>query len=141
MDTTLQHIETFIGKHHVMTLATSRENVPQACTLFYAYLPETVLFVVASDTATEHMENVAENSRVAGTIVLETREVGRIEGLQIKGEMRRASKAEGNAYLKAFPYAKVMRPTLWVIAPEHLKLTDNRLGFGKKLIWDRSASE
>lgn len=138
---TLQRMETFIAKHHVMTLATSRENLPQACNLFYAYIPGSALFVVASDEATEHMANVAENPEVAGTIVLETAEIGKIEGLQIKGEMRRASKAEGGAYFKAFPYAKVMRPTLWVIAPHQMKLTDNRLGFGRKLIWERTFSE
>jgi uncharacterized protein YhbP (UPF0306 family) len=141
MDTTLQTMETFIAGHHVMTLATSRDNIPQVCNLFYAYLPEALLFVVASDAATEHMTNAAENPQVAASIVLETKQVGKIEGIQIKGEMRRATKAEGRAYFRAFPYAKVMNPTLWVIEPRHMKLTDNRLGFGKKLIWTRSVSE
>lgn len=141
MGDTLSAIETFIGKHHVMNLATCRDNTPQACTLFYAYVPSRILFVVASDEGTEHMSNVTENPKIAATITLETKTVGKIEGLQIKAEMRRAEGEEGKAYFEAFPYAKVMNPTLWVVVPHHMKLTDNRLGFGKKLIWTRGASE
>ncbi len=141
MDTTLPPIETFIAKHHVMTLATARENLPQVCNLFYAYIPEEVCFIVASDPKTEHMGNVAENPAVAASIVLETKEVGRIEGLQLKGTMRPATGDEGAAYFRAFPYARVMNPTLWAVVPHHMKLTDNRLGFGKKLIWNRAVSE
>jgi uncharacterized protein YhbP (UPF0306 family) len=141
MGDTLATIETFIGKHHVMGLATSRDNTPQACSLFYAYMPSRTLFVVASDETTEHMCNALENPQVAATIVLETKTVGKIEGLQIKAEIRRADEEEGRAYFEAFPYAKVMNPTLWSIVPHHMKLTDNRLGFGKKLIWTRGVSE
>ena len=141
MDTTLQKIELFIAEHHVMTLATSRDNIPQACNLFYAYVSETSSFVVASDETTEHSANVAANAQVAAAIVLETKSVGKIRGVQIKGTMRRAGEREGKAYFEAFPYAKVMNPTLWVIEPHHMKLTDNRLGFGKKLIWTRETSE
>lgn len=31
-----------------------------------------------------------------------------------------------------------MDPEMWVIAPDYLKLTDNRLGFGTKLLWEAS---
>ena len=139
MKQTLPKIEAFIAKHHVMTLATSRENSPQACNLFYTYLPDTVVFIVASNPSTEHMGNVETNDAVAGTIVLETKTVGKIEGLQFKARMRRAFQEEAAAYFRAFPYAKVMNPVLWAIVPSDMKLTDNRLGFGKKLMWTRDA--
>ena len=141
MNNTLQTIETFIAKHHVMTLATSYDDAPQCCNLFYAYRSFETLFVVASDPKTEHMQNVMRNPHVAGTIVLETKTVGKIEGLQFKGTMREATEAEAAAYFKSFPYAKVMAPKLWAVVPVEMKLTDNRLGFGKKLNWTRGASE
>jgi uncharacterized protein YhbP (UPF0306 family) len=140
MDKTLQKIESFISGHHVMTLATSHENVPQSCNLFYAYLPRECVFVVASDMKTEHMQNVSENPRIAGTIVLETKTIGKIEGLQFKGTMKAAAdKKAREHYFSAFPYTRVLDPTLWIITPTSMKLTDNRLGFGKKLNWTRGA--
>ncbi|MEA3373004.1 MAG: pyridoxamine 5'-phosphate oxidase family protein [Campylobacterota bacterium] len=139
MSETLSKIEIFIGKHHVMTLATSRDNQPQSCNLFYAYIPEEVCFIVASDRKTEHIQNIIGNSDVAGTIVLETKTVGKIEGLQFKAKMMMAEDDEvESVYFAAFPYARVLNPTLWKIIPSSMKLTDNRLGFGKKLNWTRA---
>ena len=42
-----------------------------------------------------------------------------------------------NAYLKRFPIAMLMETHLWVVDLTYIKMTDNRLGFGKKLIWKR----
>ena len=40
-----------------------------------------------------------------------------------------------------FPYAAAMDLEMWAIAPDYLKLTDNRLGFGKKTIWEADCNE
>jgi len=40
------------------------------------------------------------------------------------------------AYLKRFPVAILMKTNLWVVKVRYIKMTDNRLGFGKKLIWE-----
>lgn len=132
---TLAKIAAFLSEHHLLTLATSYENSPQCSNLFYTYLPDKQFFVVASDKDTEHMRNVLSNSHVAGSVALETKTVGKIQGVQFKGVMEKASSTDASAYLKAFPYARAMNPTLWTIRLKEMKLTDNRLGFGKKLIW------
>lgn len=137
MADTLKKIAAFLDEHHVLTLATAAENAPQCCNLFYVYLEDEQVFVVASDSDTEHMRNVAHNDRIAGTVVLETREVGKIRGLQFKGKMTAAGEREKQIYLNRFPYARMMNPTLWMIRLDAMKLTDNRLGFGKKLVWER----
>ena len=41
------------------------------------------------------------------------------------------------AYLKKFPYAVLMKTSLWDLWIIYIKMTDNRLGFGKKLIWEK----
>lgn len=133
----LTKIKAFLDEHHVLTLATSRDNTPQCCNLFYTYLEQDIAFVVASDQNTEHIANVLNNPSVAGTVVLETNRVGKIQGLQFKGHMHQAEEAAEVAYFRAFPYAKAMNPVLWQITLEQMKLTDNRLGFGKKLLWER----
>jgi len=33
--------------------------------------------------------------------------------------------------------AMLMDTTLWAVDLTHIKMTDNRLGFGKKIIWEK----
>ena len=131
-------IERFIGRHHVLTLATATtDGAPYCCNCFYAYDAETAAFIFTTDPATNHGKMMAENSRVAASIVLETRTVGKIQGLQITGTVKQAIDGDKMQYIKAFPYAVVADLHLWRLEADFLKLTDNTLGFGKKLIWQR----
>ena len=133
-------IVDFINEHHVLTLATCVENNPWCANCFYVYLEDENCFVFTSDDATKHVQDVAVNSKVAGSVVLETKTVGKIRGIQFRGIMEipqneLASKVK-KAYLKKFPFAVLMKTTLWILRPSYIKMTDNRLGFGKKLIWE-----
>lgn len=129
-------IPAFIAKHHLLSLATSGERL-WCCSMFYAYDPDTVSFIVASDEATEHMRNVASNPHVAGTVALETKTVGKIQGIQFAGVMQSCPEPLKYLYFEAFPYARLMNPTLWRIRIDEIKMTDNTLGFGKKISWIR----
>ena len=133
-------IESFISKHHVMTLATATPSgEPYCCNAFYAYDKASGAFIFTTDTEkTHHGKMMAENAKVAASIVLETRTVGKIQGLQIMGEVKPAIDGDKMLDLKEFPYAIVADLTLWRLEAGMMKLTDNRLGFGKKLIWQRS---
>ena len=42
------------------------------------------------------------------------------------------------SYLKRFTYAVLKPGETLAIEPDYMKLTDNRFGFGKKLIWDNT---
>lgn len=135
-----KRIVDFINEHHVLTLATCIENNPWCANCFYVYLEVENCFVFTSDDATKHVQDVSVNSKVAGSVVLETNVIGKIQGIQFRGEMKipeneLASRAKF-AYLKKFPFAVIMKTSLWVIHLSYIKMTDNRLGFGKKLIWD-----
>lgn len=130
----------FIRRHHVMTLATVSPQGAYCTNLFYAYIPQRNIFVFTSDEKTRHYTEMTANPSVGASIVLETRTVGNIQGLQLQGCVRLAEvdehQAARAAYLKRFPYAIVADLTLWVLEPTFMKLTDNRLGFGKKLLWN-----
>jgi uncharacterized protein YhbP (UPF0306 family) len=134
-----KRIVKFLKKHHVLTLATSAGNVPWCANCFYAYLEDNNSFVFTSDNDTKHAKDAAGNPSVAGSIVLETRVVGKIQGVQFRGEMKLPDKnimpEIKRAYQKRFPYAILAKTNLWVLKINYLKMTDNRLGFGKKLIW------
>ena len=136
-----KRIVEFINEHHVLTLATSKDNNPWCANCFYVYLEEENCFVFTSDDKTKHIEDVLMNSNVAGSVVLETKTVGKIQGIQIRGIMEipkdELAKKAKRTYLKKFPYAVLMKTSLWVLHLDYVKMTDNRLGFGKKLIWEK----
>ncbi len=126
----------FIAKHHVLTLATvNSDGKPYVANCFYAYDKRRNRFVFTSDLTTRHGQEMAENRRVALSIVLETRVVGRVQGLQVEGIAEQGDEEAKRTYIKRFPYAAVAPLTLWMVEPTMLKLTDNTLGFGTKLIW------
>lgn len=131
----------FISEHHVLTLATAVKGQPYCCNLFYAFDQDSSSFVFTSSTSTRHGSEALENSHVAASIVLETKIVGKIEGLQITGRIYRPEgeqlKSAKRLYLKKYPYAMVMDLELWILDVDFAKLTDNKLGFGKKIIWNR----
>ncbi len=132
----LERIERFIAKHHLLTLATCADGKPYCCSSFYAYDNQTKSFIIAGDTKTTHIQNVLKNPHVAANIHLETDNIGKIEGLQIEGILTTCEeKRLQTLYFKTFPYALAMRPTLWLLRPGRFKLTDNTLGFGKKIIY------
>jgi uncharacterized protein len=134
-----ERIIKFFRKHHVLTIATAVDNVPWTANCFYVYLEEENALVFTSDRETQHGKEFVKNPEVAGSVVLETLVIGKIRGIQFRGiisepEGELLSKAKW-AYLKRFPPAALMDTHLWIVKLTLIKMTDNRLGFGKKLIW------
>lgn len=139
MEDDLEKISTFLNEHHVLTLATSDGDELSACSLFYSYSSEKNSFVVASSDDTTHIKHINKNKKIAGNILLETKEVGKIQGVQFRGEFLELDDSElRSLYFKTFPYALAMNPKLWLIKVDYFKMTDNRFGFGKKIIWQEA---
>jgi len=135
-----KQIIEFINEHHLLTLATSNNNEPYCCNAFYVFDKENRALIFSSDTTTKHAQDFIKNPKVAGSIALETKVVGKIQGLQLLGEIiklngKKLEKAS-KQYLKAYPYARLMETHLWEMKLIFAKMTHNRLGFGKKLIWE-----
>jgi uncharacterized protein YhbP (UPF0306 family) len=136
-----KRIIRFFRKHHVLTIATTVNDEPWCANCFYVYLEEQNVLVFTTDLETRHGQEFLNNPQVAGSVVLETRIIGKIRGIQFRGEV---SEPEGEmlekarkAYLRRFPVAMLMDTHLWIVTLTHIKMTDNRLGFGKKLIWQK----
>jgi uncharacterized protein YhbP (UPF0306 family) len=125
----------------VLSIATVSDQGPWCASCFYAWDEENNTLVITTDPDTRHGAEFRASPVVAGTIALETKRVGRIRGVQFTGTV---SEPEGEylkrarrIYLRRFPFAVVADLHMWIIAPDHIKLTDNRLGFGHKEVWDR----
>ena len=136
-----KRIINFITEHHVLTLATCTNNTPYCANCFYIYLEKENLLAFTSDKDTKHITDAIENSKIAGSIVLETGVIGKIQGVQFNGNIFEAKnedlKTITKAYLKKFPVARLMDTTFWAVDINYIKMTHNILGFGKKLIWKK----
>ncbi len=132
-----------LRRHHLLSIATVSDLGPWCASCFYAWDEENNTLIITTDPTTRHGCEFLTCPAVAGTIALETWRVGRIRGVQFTGiisepsgeDLSRARKI----YLRRFPYAALTDLHLWVIGLNHIKLTDNILGFGHKEIWDRGS--
>ena len=122
-----QQIIDFINEHHLLTLATSKGNTPYCCNVFYVYDVANNQLIFSSDTKTKHAKDFTLNPNVAGSIALETKEVAKIQGVQLlgkitelKGEDLRAAKKQ---YLQVFSYARLMEIHLWVMQLVFIKVS------------------
>jgi uncharacterized protein len=129
----------FLRKHHVLTIATTVENEPWCANCFYVYLEEENSLVFTTGYETRHGQGFLKNNQVAGSVVLETMVTGKIRGIQFQGIISEPYDTvltiSKRAYLRRFPVAALMDTRLWIVRLTYIKMTDNRLGFGKKFIW------
>ncbi len=132
-----ERIKDFLRSNHILTFATSADNCPYVATCFYVFDEEALALVFASDKDTQHIRQALANPHVAAAIHLCTDKVGLIRGAQCKGRFLAATERQKRCYLGKYPIAKAMDPSIWVIELDWIKMTDNRLGFGKKLTWTR----
>jgi uncharacterized protein YhbP (UPF0306 family) len=136
-----EKIIRFFRKHHVLTIATSTNDEPWCASCFYVYLEGQNSLVFTTDPETRHGKEFLKNKSVAGSVVLETPVIGKIRGIQFQGLVSEPdgelSETARKAYLKRFPVAMLMETHLWIVELTLIKMTDNRLGFGKKLIWEK----
>ena len=136
-----KRIVDFIKEHHLLTLATSKESIPYCSNVFYLYDEKNNSLIFSSDIKTRHAQEFCENLNVAGTIAPETKDVEKIQGVQLLGEIKELKGEElekaSKQYLKAYPYARIMDPHLWEMKLTFIKMTHNQLGFGKKLVWEK----
>jgi uncharacterized protein len=136
-----KRIIEFIKNHYLITLATSKDNIPYCCNVFYVYDEKNNSLIFSSDIKTKHATDFIENPHVAASIALETKDVKKIQGVQLLGEIIELKGEEINnatkRYLKEFPYGQNMKLYLWEMKLTFIKMTYNKLGFGKKLIWEK----
>ncbi|WP_173636092.1 YhbP family protein [Paramixta manurensis] len=139
----LNHILGYLKKQHVLSLCGRSEDDLWCANCFYVFNQQQMAFWIMSETHTRHGELLVADPRVAGTVNGQTRTVMLIKGVQYRGRaslLQGAQESEARAaYCRRFPVARSASAPLWAISLDELKMTDNTLGFGKKMIWRREA--
>jgi uncharacterized protein YhbP (UPF0306 family) len=141
-----KRIESFLGKHHVMTLATSSYNGPWAAAVFYASDRLDLYFV--SWHGSRHCADFETGSTVAAAIHAECEDWRRVKGVQLEGRAKRLTgKAREQArklYGSKFPQladpgcapaqvSSALAKSQWYrLVPRRLRFIDNSRGLGHR---------
>ena len=132
------HIANFISSCVNLTVATCSDSQPYCANCFYVFDENENLLICKSDLETVHMKQAAVNKMLAGTILPNALDFSAIKGVQFKGTFVMSEKElYKKLYFEKFPMAKNMPGTIWTIYLSEIKMTDNSLGFGTKLLWSR----
>lgn len=136
-----EHYLAYLQSRHVLTLCCQHESELWAANCFYLFDAEHYQFWLMTEPDSRHGRLMTANPQVAGTISDQILSVSELRGIQFSGIISLASgKALQHglsAYQNHFPIARKKVAPLWVLRVDQLKMTDNRLGFGTKLYWQR----
>jgi uncharacterized protein YhbP (UPF0306 family) len=143
MEKTDTAIWDFIANTDVFTLATCHRGKPYCTPCFYAFDREGKYLIFKSGIGTRHVTELLLQPLVAGSILPKTLSLGKVKGIQFSGRSLPLREIEGydrlkKLYYKQFPIALPMAGQLWVIELDDIKMTDNTLGIGNKLRWERT---
>ncbi|MER3010853.1 YhbP family protein [Serratia nematodiphila] len=137
-----QQIADFIGKQHVLTLCAGDDLDMWCANCFYVFDAATMALWLMTEPHTRHGGLMLNNGQVVGTIAPKPKSIALIRGVQYRAEAVLLSGEEAEAararYCKRFPIARAMKASVWRLDLHEVKMTDNTLGFGKKLHWARS---
>jgi hypothetical protein len=137
-----KHISEFIKKLGTANVCCSDDNnYPYCFSCYYTYNADKQLLYYKSSADTQHSLLLQKKPEVAGTILPEKQEVMSIKGIQFTGvllDRKNILCADASRlYLMQYPFALAMPGEIYTIRLDKIKMTDNSLGFGKKLQWSR----
>ena len=145
--TILHYMET----HNTLSLATERDGVPHAATVFFVNIGFDIYFF--SSSSSRHGENFGHNPKVSGTINEDYSEWTSIKGIQLEGVVENIGGILKNtriskSYVKKFPGVadflfspkklgeaiakKVAGVDFYRLTPWRMYFINNELGFGHR---------
>ncbi len=136
-----ERIRKFIRKQKLMTLGTSKDDIPYCCVVFYSFDEEKNALYFISNPSSRHSEEIFLNPIVGGTITKPELKIVKLQGVQFTGccSLLEGAEAEaaGRHYLATHPVAYWSKERIWKLDLDWVKMTDNTLGFAKKIVWEK----
>ncbi len=134
-------INRWLSKQHVVAWCVAQGEDIWCSNAFYWFSPDEMALYILSDEKSRHGVMAGVGARIAGTISGQPKTVALIRGVQFGGYIRPLAGAEAEAatahYYHRFPMARALKAPVWEIRLDEIKFTDNTLGFGKKIRWQR----
>lgn len=146
-ETILEYLEG----HNTISLATERDGVPHAASLFYVNMGLKLYFV--SSPSSRHGENFSNNPRVSATINEDYSQWVNIKGIQLEGRVESVGGILENvqitrAYIKKYPGVadffkspkklgqavakRVAKVRFYCLVPTRIYFINNEIGFGHR---------
>jgi uncharacterized protein YhbP (UPF0306 family) len=137
-----EYIDAFIQEHTCASIACLDPNGQPYCfSCFYAIDVKQGLLYFKSSEDSNHAGYLHANPLVAGTILPDKLNKLQVKGIQLEGAILAfddsLAKNAASNYYKSHPIAIAMSGEIWTIKIKRIKYTDNTLGFGSKIIWER----
>ncbi|MDX7998593.1 hypothetical protein FE394_05160 [Xenorhabdus sp. Reich] len=134
-------IKQYLTKQHVLTLCTSSTQDLWCASCFYVFDSDSMAFWFMTEVNTRHGQMMQKNPIVAGTVAGQIHNVTEIKGIQFRGEVilltGEAETVARERYCHHFPIALTAKSPIWQLNLNKIKMVDNTLGFGTKLLWQR----
>lgn len=132
-------ITRFLRQQHVLTLCAGSGMDMWCANCFYVFDEAKMALYLMTEKHTRHGKLMQTNPQIVGTIATQPRTVALIKGIQYRGEITEltgdAEYLARQRYCRRFPVAKVASAPIWQLSLLEIKMTNNTLGFGKKLYW------
>ncbi len=141
-DNEILKIWNYINTNHVISVSTTWNNEIWSASLFYVSDHIQNCVWVMTDESTMHGAFMSKNNIISGTISSQESNIQKLKGIQYLGNITLINSGDEyenglRLYQKKFPIAHVHKKALWKLLFTKIKFTNNTLGFGTKLIWER----
>lgn len=142
MNTINNSIIHFLERQTCATICCVDENESPYCfSCYYVFSKENVVLYFKSSLEAHHSVLLAKKPIVAGTIMPDKLDRLITRGIQLRGEMlQNPHPMAKDAYLryhKKYPAALAIKGAVFTVLLSDIKMTDSKLGFGKKFYWKR----
>ena len=137
-----ERIAQFLRSNKVATICcVDEEGLPYCFSCFYTWDETSRQLYFKSSADTKHAQMMLEKGSVAGTVQPDKLNPLAIKGIQFMGKIEPVFHGDAAAaYHGRYPFALAMKGEVWTLQLQYIKMTDNTLGFGKKLVWEREVA-
>lgn len=134
-----KHICDFIKNNHLLTLCANTHSDLWCASCYYIFDQKKMSLFIMTNEDSHHSQLMMLNKNIVGTIAPQPKNIIDIKGIQFKGYIEKIAdkntELTSRLYYHTFPSAKFITAPIWEIKLTMIKMTDNSLGFGKKLFW------
>lgn len=120
---------------------TDAQGKPYCFNCFYIFNETEQALYFKSSPGSKHYTLLEQNPPVAGSILPDKLKKLFIQGVQFEGmildDAHPLAQGAATYYHTKNPMALAVPGKVWVILIDHIKMTDNKKGFGKKIEWRR----
>ncbi len=140
----IAHIHHFISNQTVASICCTNNVGELHCfCCYYAFDANTGMLYFKTGEQNQHMLWMQQYPQIAGTILPDKLNKLQVKGIQLNGVLLpvgdEAAKNASKRYHLKYPFSLALPGTVQTIRIDQLKMTDNSLGFGGRLVWERDA--